>query len=95
MVEIERSAFGRRKVRKSAGDGADALGDLVRVNQVSVIAMQNQRRADGGFLSLDDGSLNRERQEDVGIADRVVVKEVPHAGVEVGEAGDPVLAPEW
>ncbi len=57
--------------------------------------MEDQRRADGGFLSLDDGSLNREGQEDVGIANRVVVKEVPRTGVEIGEAGSPVLAAEW
>src|SRR5271165_4921668 len=90
VVKIERPAGWWRKIGKATGNGTDALGNLVRVNQIRVIAMENQWRADGGFLSLNDGSLNGEGQEDVGIANYVMVKEVPHTCVEVSDAGGPV-----
>ena len=49
VVQVERSAGRRRKIGKTTGDGADALGDLVRVNQMGVIVMENQR-ANGWWL---------------------------------------------
>src|SRR5271165_4746531 len=90
VVKKERPAWRWGKIGKTTGDSTDTLGQLVRVNEMSVIGMENQGRTDGGFLSLNDGSLNRKGQEDVGIANHVVVKEVPHAGVEIGNGGDPV-----
>src|ERR1035437_7913300 len=57
---------------------------------MGVIMIENQGRADGCFEAFDAGRLNGEWQEDVRIADGVVVKEIPHSGVKVSECRYPV-----
>ncbi len=57
---------------------------------MGVIMAENQRRAERGFEALDACRLNGERQKDIRIANRVVVEEISHSGVEVGQRRYPV-----
>src|SRR5207244_13248094 len=70
---------------ESASDHAGALGHLVRVSQKDVEAILDSRRANGCVPAVNGSSLDRERQKDVGTAERVMVEEVESVGLNVGE----------
>src|SRR6516164_3533372 len=86
VIEIEVPVRRRRKIRKPAGDGSYALGDLVRIHQVRMIAMEKQGGADGHLFALDNCAFDRQRHKDVRVANYIVVEEVARAGVEVSKA---------
>src|ERR1039458_617647 len=85
VVQIKPSSGRRRKIRQPARYGPEPLSLLVREHQMGVVTVENQRRADGCFQASDAGRLNGEWQEDVRIADGVVVKEILRSGVKVRE----------
>src|SRR5260221_434015 len=55
---------------ESAGDHAGSLDHLVRVSQKDVEPILDSRRANRCFPSVNASSLDRERQKDVGTAER-------------------------
>src|SRR5258708_33194197 len=59
------------------------------VDSVELGPSGNARRGRRTFPAADTGPINGEREENVGIAQDVVIKKVFRAGAEVGDVEDP------
>src|SRR5262249_27100138 len=80
----------RFEVGKPAADPALALHVLQRVRRVNgnrALAW----RAQGRFESADPRAIDRQRNEDVRVAERVVVEEVLRIGPKRGQVGRPAV----
>ncbi len=80
LIVVEReSPFGRREVRQPAAHAANAVGVLVRIGHVHLSSMPRARRANGQLPSADQRAVDRQRQEHIRVADRIVVEEIGRA----------------
>jgi hypothetical protein len=70
-------------------NAASALRVLMRLGGVKLDAAGDARRVHGGFPAANAGAINGEWKENVGIAQHVVVKEIPRAGAEIGDVNRP------
>lgn len=93
VIEEEILIDGRREVGEAASDSAEAFGVLVREGEVELGAIKNARGGRGGFPALDAGAVDGEREEDVGVAENVVIEEILRGGAKVGDVEGPAL--EW
>src|SRR5712692_6329424 len=89
VVEVEIGIFGRREGGKADGDATESLSVLVRVGEMPLDASADTRRGGTGLPSPDARAFDSEREKDVGGAEHVVVKEIPHASAEVGHIESP------
>src|SRR5712692_5251170 len=78
VVEQKKTA-GRREIRQSSSDCAEALGNLIRVCHVYLAAILDAWRADRELPAHDVCSINRQRKENVGVSDVAVIKIIPRA----------------
>ena len=89
MIEEEIAFVGRFEIGKASSDPARAFRVLVGIGSVELGASCDARRVRGGFPAADAGAINGEREENIGIPEDVVVKEIPRAGAEVGNVKRP------
>ena len=89
VVQEKVAFFGWSEIRQASCDGANAFRSLIRVDEMSAIVPKEKRRTHGGFEPLDDGALNGEREEDIGIAEGIVVEIIFRRGMKVSFAEGP------
>src|SRR5215469_14081774 len=89
VVEEKVAFFGRREIRQTAGDSAGTLGVLMGVGEMELGATGDAWRAGGGFPTADASAVDGQREEDVGVAEDVVVEEIVGCGAEVGNVEGP------
>src|SRR5882762_1009051 len=83
LIVIEKEEAARRgKISQPSTHSTEALGNLVRVGQVHLPAILNARRADGEFPAYDTCSVNRQREENVGVSDIAVIEVISCARLE-------------
>src|SRR5262249_40028283 len=93
VVVKKLEALANGEVRESAVDVSETKRKLVRVGQINLSAIADARRAQGQLPPIDPRPLNRNRKENVGVIQIVVVEEVVRTCEEiVGIEGPPV---EW
>ncbi len=84
LVVIERrQAGGQGEIGETAGDGSAAFGNLVGVGEVELAAMGDAGRAESEFPSADHCLGNGDGEEEIGLADIVVIEEIHYVGAEV------------
>jgi len=83
MIEKEVSHVRGREVCKAAGYGTRALGVLMRICQVNAGAVEEFRRADGGFPAADAGVIDREWKKNIRVSQNVVVEKIPRGRMEI------------
>src|SRR5262252_5495834 len=92
MVEVAEAA-GVAKLtwigEQAAVDDATAFSLLVGVGDVNIEKLANSWRMERGFPTMDAGAFDGQWEEDVGVAEDIVVEEVAGVGLEVGEVQGP------
>src|SRR5205807_2964881 len=83
VIEEEISLLRRREVGEPTGDRSCAFGILMRVGQMELYATGNSRRVGAGFPSTETSAVDGQREEDVGIAEHIVIEKVSGRGTEV------------
>src|SRR5215467_4762665 len=73
----------RREVGQTSGDSALTLGSLMRIRKMELSHSPQPGRLHCQLKSPDMGPVDREREENVRVPDRVVIKEVLRCGMEV------------
>ena len=86
---------GKEKVGQAAGDRAFAFRDLIGVGEVDLRPVGDHRRAQSQFPATDDGLLDGQREEQVGLADVVVIEKVVGNGLEVVGIDASSRGKEW
>ena len=89
MIEEEIALIRRFEVGQAAGYAACAFSVLVRIDSVELGQPGDPGRIRGSFPSTYARPLDGEREENVGVAQDVVVEEILRAGAEVGYVEDP------
>src|ERR1700680_2636260 len=78
-----------REIRETAGDVAEAKGELIRVGQVDLSSIANARRAQREFPPVDAGALDGDGKENVGVVQIVVIEEVIRTGQKIVSVDGP------
>src|SRR6202000_1921279 len=81
----------RNEVGQAAVDGAESISGLVGIGQMKLADIPQSGRADRQLIALDQGAINGERQEGVGVADVVVIEEILGQGMEGVEIDGPAV----
>src|SRR5437868_3598236 len=79
----------RREIGQPSADAATALHVLPRVNEVNLSLAPQARRANARFVATDSGSLQRQRKEEVGISQHIVIEEIARPRTKVIEVEAP------
>src|ERR1700687_5198576 len=82
VIQEEIPVPGRRIIRQSAGDSALTLGVLIGVRDGYFAALQNAWRSRGELPAINPRARNGKREEDVRVADCIVIEEIPGSLVE-------------
>src|SRR2546429_3753258 len=91
VIEKEVTLLGRRKVSETPGDSTSSLRVLMRISEVEFCAAGDDRRIDAGFPATNSRVRDREREEDIGIPQHVVIKKVFGASPEISYVKCPAL----
>src|SRR5258708_208297 len=91
IVVQEEAAGGWGKVGKASTDGALALGAEVCVGDMNLAAVEQARGTQRDFPAADARMIHRHGEEDVRVAEHIVVEEVLHAGAEVVAIEGPTM----
>ena len=90
-------AIAKGEVGQSAVDVSETKRKLVRVGQINLATIAEARRSQGQLPPVDPRALNRDRKENVGVIQIVVIEEIvceEIVGIECPPAkrnGDPKL----
>src|SRR5262249_44083787 len=74
---------------QSAGNDASTLDHLVGIGQVDVETFCDARRTNRGFPAMHARAFDRERKENIGVAERIVIEKVESVHLETGEVKSP------
>src|SRR5207245_10291617 len=88
MVEITEAATVTELawIRKQpARHDASAFNHLIGVGEIHIKAFFDARRTQCGFPSVNAGTFDGQRKENIRISKNVVIEEIPRLGLEVGE----------
>ncbi len=91
VIEKEVTLVGRRKVSETSGDSTGALRVLMRIGKVEFGAARDDGRIDTAFPAANPRVRDREREEDIGIPQHVVIKKVSGASPEISYVEGPAL----
>src|ERR1039457_3214878 len=73
---VERAPCQVRKIRQPAIDESSGTRHLVGICEVNLGPVRNARRAQGQLPASNNGPLNGEREEEIGLADVVVIEKI-------------------
>src|SRR5450631_2547207 len=87
LVMVERAPCQVRKIGQPAIDESSGTRHLVGICKVNLGPVRNARRAQGQLPASHNGPLNGEREEEIGLADVVVIEKIrrvraKHIGVD-------------
>src|SRR6266536_736985 len=91
VIEKEKAFFRWAEIGESPGHGALAFHGLMRVGYVNVGTLKQARRSHRALKAADANVVDGQGEEDVRVAQRIVVEEVARASPEVVEVEGPAL----
>src|SRR5436309_13409135 len=78
VVEEKKSLVRRCEISKAARDRAGAFHELMGIGQINLESVRDARRARGELPTVNAGAIDRQRKENVGIAEHVVIEKIPN-----------------
>src|SRR6266446_8672623 len=84
VVEEKKPLVRRSEIGEATSDRSSAFHELMRIGQINLEAIRDARRARGQFPTVNAGTIDRQRKENVGIAEHVVIEEIPNVRLEIG-----------
>src|SRR6476646_3517956 len=91
IEKVVRAALRRRKIRQAAAHPAAAFSVKTSVRQVPLQSVKQFGRARRRLPTVDASAHQRQRKEDVGVAQDVVIEVVARGGAELVEVHGPTL----
>src|SRR5882672_492033 len=90
VVEEEKSLVRRSEIGEATSDRSSAFHELMGIGQINLEAIRDARRARGQFPTVNASAIDRQRKENVGIAEHVMIEEIPNVRLEIGNVKLPV-----
>src|SRR5882724_2296644 len=84
VVEEKKSLVRRSEIGEATRDRPGAFHELMGIGQINLEAIRDARRARGQFPTVNAGTIDRQRKENVGIAEHVMIEEIPNVRLEIG-----------
>src|SRR4051812_45545858 len=89
MVEVEKPFLRRAEVGQSSGNSPGAFDGLMRVSKMEIQAIEDPGRAQRTLEAAHTNMIDREWEEDVGIAKDIMIEEIARTGTKVCKIGGP------
>src|SRR6267378_3871108 len=90
VVEEKKSLVRRCEISEATRDRSGAFHELMRIGQINLEAIRDARRARGELPTVNAGTIDRQRKENVGIAEHIMIEEIPNVRLEIGNVKLPV-----
>src|SRR5712664_2665195 len=84
VVKEKKSLVRRSEIGEATRDRSSTFHELMGIGQINLEAIREARRARGQFPTMNAGTIDRQRKENVGIAEHAMIEEVPNVRLEIG-----------
>src|SRR2546425_3234751 len=84
VVEEKKSLVRWCEIGEATRDRSGAFHELMGIGQINLEAIRDARRARGQFPTVNAGTIDRQRKENVGIAEHIMIEEIPNVRLEIG-----------
>src|SRR5882762_11336721 len=90
VVEEKKTLVRWCEIGETTRDRSGAFHELMGIGQINLEAIRDARRARGQFPTVNASAIDRQRKENVGIAEHVMIEEIPNVRLEIGNVKLPV-----
>src|SRR5882672_3839566 len=91
VVEEKKSLVRRCEIGETTCDRSGAFDELMGIGQIKLEAIRDARRPRGQFPTVNACAIDRQRKENVGIAEHVMIEEIPNVRLEIGNIKLPAV----